>query len=123
MAVGIKTRNELIERALNLLGAVGAGQSPSAEDIELMDGLVEPMLAMLPVRGISEAINPDEVPDEIYLPLAVLLADVATTDFGVNRGTPDDPNSFSFKVGQAEQQLRVITATRPTYAPAQVEYF
>lgn len=122
MANGIKTRQELIRRAIDML-APAAGQAPSAEDVELVDGLLEPMLAMLPARGISEQINPDEVPDEIYLPLAILLADVATTDFGMDRGTPDNPNSFAFKAAEAERMIRVIQGTRPTYNPAQVDYF
>lgn len=123
MANGTNTREQLVNRALGVLGVAAAGQAPAPEDVKTIDELIEPLLAMLESQGVTEAVDPDEVPDEIYMPLAVLLADAAVVDFGMDRGTPDDPNSFAFKAATAERQIRAIQSGRPTYAPAVVEYF
>jgi hypothetical protein len=123
MADGIKTRRELVYRALDALNVTAAGQTPSAEDYALMDGYVEPALAMLLAREIIDQTDPDVVPDELFLPLGVLVGDAASADFGINRGLDTDPQSWAFKVAQAEAQIRMMRRSRPSYAPAQPDYF
>lgn len=123
MTDGVKTRRQLVERALAALGVTAAGQPPSAEDVELVDGHLPPVLAMLQARGVLDDILPDEIPDEIYLPLAILLGDAATVDFGILRGSPDDPSTWAGKAMKAESDIRVIIGGRPTYRPTTAEYF
>lgn len=123
MPDGFKTRQEFVTRALNALNVTAAGQTPSAEDFSLMDGYVEPALASLVAREIIDPIDPGEVPEELYLPLGILVADAATADFGINRGLDTDPQSWAFKVVQAEAQVREMRASRPDYSRSQPEYF
>lgn len=77
-----KTRTDLINEALDLLGVVGAGQTPSAEDRAVIDGKIAPKLAELARREIVYVADPDTVEDEIFDALATLLAEEAGPKFG-----------------------------------------
>ena len=69
-----KTRDELVEMALNDLIVTGAGQSPEAEETEKMDSRVDGLFAELAVRGICEVGDEDEIPIEWTGALSLLLA-------------------------------------------------
>jgi hypothetical protein len=77
-----KTRTDLINEALDLLGVVGAGQTPAAEDRAVIDGKIEPKLAELARREIVYVPDADTVDDEIFDALATLLAEEAGPKFG-----------------------------------------
>jgi hypothetical protein len=77
-----KTRTDLINEALDLLGVVGSGQTPAAEDRAVIDGKIAPKLAELARREIVYVPDPDAVDDEIFDALATLLAEEAGPKFG-----------------------------------------
>jgi hypothetical protein len=77
-----KTRTDLINEALDLLGVVGIGQTPSAEDRAVIDGKIEPKLAELARREIVYIADPDQVDDDIFDAVATLIAEVAGPKFG-----------------------------------------
>lgn len=80
-----KTRTDLINEALDLLGVTGTGQTPSVEDRAVIDGKIEPKLAELSRREIVYVPDPDAVEDEIFDALATLLAEEAGPKFGKPR--------------------------------------
>jgi hypothetical protein len=82
MADVFKTRDQLIYRALKNLGQIEPGEAPAAEDYAAVDDLVDPLIATLAANDIYYVANPDEIDNEVYLPLARLLANVAGPDFG-----------------------------------------
>jgi hypothetical protein len=108
-----KTRGDLVNRALNMLGAVGSGQTASAEDVTLVDGLLNPTLAELRGRKVIVVGNPG-VPgnmtsggfdDAFYLPLAAALAKAAAPDFGLAGGALADLYSMAV---DGENRLRAM---------------
>jgi hypothetical protein len=123
MPDGYRTRTELAERALSALGVLAAGQSPAVEDVTLIDGLIEPMLATLAAREVVDGIDPDLVPDEHFVELGLILAERAAVDFGVAAGDPENPATIAFKAAKAEMDLRVMNRSRPTYQALEVEYY
>jgi hypothetical protein len=106
----IKTRTQLIHRALAAIGALEPGEAPSTEDYNTMDNLVDPLIAQLAADDIVSIGESEEIPVEYFIPLANLLGNMAGPDFGspVN----DDAKA------RDEATLKRIISTRPTYAIA-----
>jgi len=118
-----RTRRDLVTHALGDLGILAAGQDPEAEDFDTVDEHVEPTIAMLTARdlpGIPDIDDIDEIPLEVFLPLAILLADQAASHFGLV-GVPAPPGVDP--VLEAETRLREVGYTRPTYEPLRTEWF
>lgn len=118
-----KSARDLYNRSLQLLGVSAAGQTPSAEDWQVMRDLISPLLEEL--RSI-EAINisltsgnedATDIPDENFGPLSVILANEAAPAFGIPAVTG------------TEREIKLIRPLRATtYGPPQgfaqdVSYF
>jgi hypothetical protein len=110
-----KSREDLVNRALAKLKVVAAGQQPSAEDAKVVDDMVEPTLAELAARSIYAYGDPDQIEDECFEHLAIILAQTCAEDFGVegNEG----------KRIAAEIRLREIGAETLSYQPLKADYF
>lgn len=115
MASLTRTRSDLVTRALQILGAVRAGQNASAEDSTLVDGVVDGLLADLSAREIVYVADPEEIPVEAFEHLAKLLAFTMGTDFG--------PSVDANVALLSESRLRTLSAAGPTYEVLKAEYF
>jgi hypothetical protein len=111
----IKTRDQLIYRALKNLGQIEPGEVPAPEDYASVDDLVDPLIAQLAVDNVYYIDNPDEIDSEIYLPLARLLANVAGPDFG------SAINEDAKQVDEA--LLKKMAATKPMFTVARGQFF
>lgn len=111
----IKSRAQLIERALKNIGALEPGETPSAEDSDTMDGLIDPLVAQLAKDQICYITDTDEIELEVFMPLARLLANMAGPDFG------SAINEQAKEIDEAT--LRRLTANGPTYEVLRAEYF
>lgn len=116
-----KSREDLVNRALAKLKVTAAGQQPSAEDKQVVDDQVEPMLAKLSRKNIYAYGDPDEIEDECFEDLAGILAVIMANDFGGVRIDPDMPNE-TFRQN-CENSLREINAETLSYQPLQGQYF
>ena len=77
-----KTREELVAEALTELFADGGtGQSPDAEDRDVVDRKVDGLIEELAARNIV-TVNDAQIPPEWFGPLAELLADACGPRFG-----------------------------------------
>ena len=110
-----KTRDQLVDRALQKLMIVGSGQSPDAEDQELVDGIVDATLGDLQERNVVLIEDDEAIPASVFEWVADCLADNAAADFG----KPRDPQ----KVMYAENRLKKISSIPQTYEPLRSEYF
>lgn len=110
-----KSREELVNRALAKLKVVAAGQSPSAEDAQVVDEMVEPTLSELAARSIYAYGDPDQIEDECFESLAIILAQACAEDFGL---AGDDGKRI-----RAENRVREIGAETLSGQPVQSEYF
>lgn len=115
MADTIKTRAQLVHRALSAIGALEPGEAPSPEDYSTVDGLFDPLIAQLSEDQIIYIDDPEEIPVAIFLPLANLLGNMAGPDFG--SAVNDDAKL------RDENTLRRLAATKPSYEPIAGEYF
>jgi hypothetical protein len=114
MADVFKTRDQLIYRALKNLGQIEPGEAPAAEDYAAVDDLVDPLIATLAVNEIYYVADPDEIDNEVYLPLARLLANAAGPDFG------SAINEEAKRIDEA--LLKKISATKPLYTVAKGQF-
>lgn len=114
-----KTRAELINEALTLLGALPAGQEPSAEDYWHVDGKVEPVLEDLAERGVSAASDTD-ISDAAFLHLAAVLAYHCRGYFGV---VGEEAAGLAQARLMAERDLRFMNRSSPGSQPVRATYF
>lgn len=109
-----KTQQDLIVSALQELNALGVGETPSAEDADTIRQYVEPRVAQLAADRVLYVSDVEEIPDEVFIPLAKLIANAAAPKFG---------QASKPEVDQAEESKlrRQSAATRSR--PARIEYF
>lgn len=108
-----KTRGDLVDRALKMLGAVGSGQTASAEDTTLVDGLLNAVLDELHRRGVIYVGNrgtqgnltTGSFADAEFIPLAASLAKAAAPDFGKTGSELADAYSMA---ADGENRLRAM---------------
>lgn len=78
---------DIYRKALSLVGAYGAGQSASAEDIAICEDAFIPLIAELSANNdayivINANRETADLADELFIPLAKLLANEIAPDFG-----------------------------------------
>ena len=78
----MKTRTELIHRALRNLGVLPQGTSPNAEEYQSISDLIDGMLAELQARDIVYIKNIDLFEEKYLQPLGHILAWKAAPEFG-----------------------------------------
>lgn len=109
-----RTRVEVETEALAILTGGDVSANPSPEDMDYLDMLYTVLVAELAADGTIYISDPDELADELFMPVSELLANQAKR-FGA---TPDKAAAM-----QLRNQLRVLSRQTPGYGPQQVEYF
>jgi hypothetical protein len=110
-----RTRAQLVSKALSILQEEGAGQPTSSEDSELVDAAVEPLVAELQSAGVLVIGNLNAIDDDIFLPLARMIANEVGDDFG-------RPYSEDYRLLQ-ERRIRRVVSQGPLYTPLATDYF
>lgn len=112
-----KTRQQLVNRSIKELGIIPLSTESYASINELIDGMVESLQDRGVLDDVFDVANIDE---RMFLPLAHCLAYYSAPEMGT------DENLYPRLAGQcqkAEQDLRVMQASAPTYKPLKVDYF
>jgi hypothetical protein len=86
-----KTRLELVTQCLVNLGIIATGQSVSAEDVQKMDGFIDPAAALLAGKqiyyvqdtGTPSPPSGGDIDDAAFLPLADWIANRACSGFNL----------------------------------------
>lgn len=84
----MKTPADVYDEALTAIGAVGAGQTASAEDTAVARTAFRPLLEELAAIDVCYiAVDPtddeaEDIPEEYFLPLSKLLANEIAPHFG-----------------------------------------
>lgn len=110
-----KTREELVNKALFNLEAVGSGQEPTDEDYDRVDEAVDPLIEQLEGDDICIISDLEEIPASHFLYLAELLANACASEFG-KPFAADKKEYF-------ETRLKRITSSRPSFEPLKTDYF
>lgn len=122
-----KTTEELIHRAMEEIGRKDAGEAPSDDDFNIVNGLVEPLIELLNADDVVYIPDIDAIEPMYFLPLARLLAIEASNTFGTDAVQTMLARNRAGNVDalkdREEQILRRITASKPTYAPLKTQYF
>jgi hypothetical protein len=75
-------RTAIIHRVLRNLGVLPQGQSPSAEEVQSIDDLIDVTVANLRSRNIAKIDDPDYLDDDLFIPFAHCVAAAAAPEFG-----------------------------------------
>lgn len=110
-----QTRAQLRNKSYDILVGGDAGQTPSSEDADAIDGFIDPVIAKLATKSAVYIQDSDAIEDEVFLDLAELVANAAASEFG--SGT--DPQKDLYHTNE----LRIITRQTPGYGPQEVCYF
>lgn len=110
-----KTLAELETEAFAILTGMDPNSSPSAEDLSVIETYVDPLLSQLAADGIVYIADSGKIPNEYFLPLARLLANVCGPRFG--SAMNQDAKAAD------EKTLRRLNAVAPTYEPVEGHYF
>ncbi len=111
-----KTRSELILEALDQLGILVPGQSPSAAIVNKMDGVVDPIMERLAALGIYYVDDYGELGPEggsiessAFISIAAYLANAAAAKFNLAADT-----KLKALAIEAEQDLRTLARPAST---------
>lgn len=115
------TQTALFNRALNKVGAVGSGQTASAEDVAIARAALPLLIAQIealqittiPITGDESA---DEIPSELFEELAKNLVLFIREDFG-------GPSVTDAEKMDALMMLRRICTVRASGEVQRAEYF
>jgi hypothetical protein len=116
--MALKTRRDLVDEALGVLGVVGSGQSPEVEDVAKVNGKIDATIDDLRAQDVIYVPDYNEIDTEIFLDLATCVAGKCMADFGL----ANDPRITAMAVA-AENSLRLKSAQGPTYATLRTTYF
>ncbi len=110
-----KTLTDLKTEAFGILTGEDAFNQPGPEELDAIGMYVDPLLAQLAKDEIVYIGDSDEIPDEYFLPIARLLANVAGPRFG------SAMNEQAKQIDEAA--LRRLTSAEPTYEVLKTTYF
>lgn len=110
-----KTREQLRNKAYDIIVGGDAGQTPSSEDASAIDGYIDPVIAELGNENVVYISDTDEIEDEFFIPLAKLVANAAADEFG-SQSNPQVQLLYT-------NRLRVLNRQTPGYGPQIVEFF
>lgn len=110
----IKTAEELVYEVAAILGKAVAGEALGQPEYDTIDGNIDPVLAE--VEGIVYVGDRDEIPNKYFQTIARLVAIHSASKFS---NTPVDQAAIT----EHESRLRFLSASEPTYQPAQGNYF
>jgi len=80
-----KTKQELMTEVLQNVGSLAAGQAPSAEDADLVNGRIDTVLANLNGRGILGLGDTNSFDNAVFDLLAIIVAQWVGPAFGAPR--------------------------------------
>lgn len=115
-----KTRDDLVRKALDVLGVAAVGQPVETEDYDKVNGEVDTLIDALSELEIVYVGDIDAIPNAWFKALADILAEECKSEFGL---TAEDVVRLEAARTTAEGRLRVMNRGKPTGEPAKNDYF
>jgi hypothetical protein len=110
-----KTREQTVEQAAKFNKLIDTAGTFEASDEAAIDGYFEPLIAQLRVDEVCDVDDEDEIPDEWFIALANLLANLSGPEFGIEYNPQ--------KKATLEAELRRLTSAKPTYETLSTNYY
>lgn len=101
----MRTRESLVYRVAKFLGVVVVGEALGAVEYSSIDDEIPSIVANLNSRGVVYIPDEEEIEDEIFDPLARIIAAKVCTDFGISL---DKMPGFEEEPRRSEMELRAI---------------
>lgn len=115
-----RTRNDLINETLDVLGVLQAGQLVPPEDAAKVDAKINGVVASLRARRVYFVQNPNSIDEEVFLPLARCVAVASVSGFGISQIDGKDPEAVK---QLAETELRLLHPGVHVNESMRVNYF
>jgi hypothetical protein len=122
-----RSTRELVNEALSNLGALANGQVADVDDVAYITANVDPVLRMLAALDVCYVPDPDNIPGELFVPLAAILAEQCAQKFGsssddfaklTQKGLGVPPGS-----GAGAMAIKQMTRGRYSMEPLRVFYY
>lgn len=107
----MRTRESLVYRVAKFLGVAVVGEALGAVEFNSIDDEVPSIVANLNSRGVTYIPDVEEIEDELFDPLARIIAAKVCTDFGM---TLANLPGFEAEPMRSEMELRAIGRPAPT---------
>jgi len=117
------TKAQLFKHALHVLGVLANGQSVSAEDADTLEPIMASVVALLATKrviALSSELAADAFPDELLLPLGVILARHAAATYGISG---NDLAVIKVMSDDAEDDIRAMFPSERGAQPTPGTYF
>jgi hypothetical protein len=109
------TRRELVDQTASKVGALGAGQSLAAEDLDVIDRMVDALFDQLAEDEIMTVGDDEQIPASWSPYLASLLANLVGPDYGI---------PFTQEVKQVNEAiLHKLVRVKETRETLSVDYY
>jgi hypothetical protein len=115
-----RTRADLVNRVLQKLGVWEVGQEPSPERYALVNSELPSTLATLSRSGLYTVNSIEKIPDEVFSPLAALVAFDLKSEFSVSG---EELVNLTADAARAETALYIIRSSGPDETTLRVDYF
>jgi hypothetical protein len=110
-----RTRADIQFKVLAILTGGDVGFNPSAEDAANIDAYIDDQVEELNKDGTIYISDPDDLPEEYFLPFCKIVANAAADEYG---GQSNEQQAQLLR-----NRLRVISRQTPGYGPQHIQYF
>lgn len=118
---------ELKTRVLQHLEVLATNTDPNADDAAIVGSKYASLYQMLLTKELVNWVESGDIPDEVSVPLTMMLAYMCASSFGVIGADYDRLRAEGAldvrPISLAEKQLRVQIASAYVDSPAQPDYF
>ncbi len=121
------TTQELFEKVLEKLQVTAAGEDSQPEDIQLIESRYTSLFNLLDSEGLVSWDITDEIPDNVEMPLTMMLSAHSAREFGIvgqaYANVIAEGGLALPQMSWAERQLRRLMAKPYIPKPATSEYY
>ena len=100
------SKSDFVATVLENLGVLAAGQTSSAEDREIVERRMTPKFSQLAGESIAYVSDEENIPDDIALLLADIVARECAAPFGITSGKLAEMEAMAM---QARDKIQIVT--------------
>lgn len=113
-----RTNNEVIEKALNLIGVCGIGDTPEGSDYATTLVHLEDVLEAIDTRHrVGVDIPSDAIPEWAFLPIAKMVAGSVSLEYELAQFNP------LYRAGLRNLRAHAANESRVNGRPVRVDYY
>ena len=116
----VYTKQDLINRIANKVGAVSSGSSLSSEDARTIEDVLDAKLSELESLGTAYVSDTERIEASMFLSLSNIITAELASDFGMQG---EELSKVLSQAQQAEMTLIKLSAMNPSGEPVKAEYF